>query len=234
MTWKIPLFKMYWDQDDIDSVNTALRSGMNWAVGSNVTQFESELAEYIGTKYCLTFNSGTSALHAGLIAHGIGSGDEVIVPSFTFIATANAPKFVGAKPVFADIEEKTFGLDPEDVMEKITKKTRVILPVHYGGCPCKIEALREIAEDHNQVLIEDAAEALGAKVGDRRVGTFGDSGMFSFCQNKIITTGEGGAMVTDSRDLYEKMKLLRSHGRLETCDYFSTSAVMDYISIGYM
>ncbi len=224
---------MYWDQDDIDSVNTALRSGMNWAVGSNVTQFESELAEYIGTKYCLTFNSGTSALHAGLIAHGIGSGDEVIVPSFTFIATANAPKFVGAKPVFADIEEKTFGLDPEDVMEKITKKTRVILPVHYGGCPCKIEALREIAEDHNQVLIEDAAEALGAKVGDRRVGTFGDSGMFSFCQNKIITTGEGGAMVTDSRDLYEKMKLLRSHGRLETCDYFSTSAVMDYISIGY-
>ncbi len=233
MTWKIPLFKMYWDQDDIDSVNTALRSGMNWAVGSNVTQFESELAEYIGTKYCLTFNSGTSALHAGLIAHGIGSGDEVIVPSFTFIATANAPKFVGAKPVFADIEEKTFGLDPEDVMEKITKKTRVILPVHYGGCPCKIEALREIAEDHNQVLIEDAAEALGAKVGDRRVGTFGDSGMFSFCQNKIITTGEGGAMVTDSRDLYEKMKLLRSHGRLETCDYFSTSAVMDYISIGY-
>ena len=97
MTWKIPLFKMYWDQDDIDSVNTALRSGMNWAVGSNVTQFESELAEYIGTKYCLTFNSGTSALHAGLIAHGIGSGDEVIVPSFTFIATANAPKFVGAK-----------------------------------------------------------------------------------------------------------------------------------------
>ncbi len=224
---------MYWDQDDIDSVNTALRSGMNWAVGSNVTQFESELAEYIGTKYCLTFNSGTSALHAGLIAHGIGSGDEVIVPSFTFIATANAPKFVGAKPVFADIEEKTFGLDPEDVMEKITKKTRVILPVHYGGCPCKIEALREIAEDHNQVLFEDAAEALGAKVGDRRVGTFGDSGMFSFCQNKIITTGEGGAMVTDSRDLYEKMKLLRSHGRLETCDYFSTSAVMDYISIGY-
>ena len=86
---------------------------------------------------------------------------------------------LGQKPVFADIEEKTFGLDPEDVMEKITKKTRVILPVHYGGCPCKIEALREIAEDHNQVLIEDAAEALGAKVGDRRVGTFGDSGMFS-------------------------------------------------------
>jgi len=233
MTWKIPLFKMYWDQDDVDTVNEVLRSGMNWAVGSDVTQFERELAGYAGTKYCLTFNSGTSALHAVLAAYGIGEGDEVIVPSFTFIATANAPQFVRARPVFADIEEKTFGLDPDDVMEKITKNTRVILPVHYGGCPCNIPALREIADDHHLVLIEDAAEALGAKIGDRRVGTFGDSGMFSFCQNKIITTGEGGAMVTDSRDLYEKMKLLRSHGRLETCDYFSTSAVMDYVSIGY-
>jgi perosamine synthetase len=224
---------MYWDQDDVDTVNEVLRSGMNWAVGSDVTQFERELAGYAGTKYCLTFNSGTSALHAVLAAYGIGEGDEVIVPSFTFIATANAPQFVRARPVFADIEEKTFGLDPDDVMEKITKNTRVILPVHYGGCPCNIPALREIADDHHLVLIEDAAEALGAKIGDRRVGTFGDSGMFSFCQNKIITTGEGGAMVTDSRDLYEKMKLLRSHGRLETCDYFSTSAVMDYVSIGY-
>jgi perosamine synthetase len=233
MTWKIPLFKMYWDQDDIDNVSKILRSGMNWAVGPDVTQFERGLAGYAGTKYCLTFNSGTSALHAALAAYGIGEGDEVIVPSFTFIATANASKFVGARPVFADIEEKTFGLNPDDVMEKITKKTRVILPVHYGGCPCNIAALREIADDHNLVLLEDAAEALGAKVGDRRVGTFGDSGMFSFCQNKIITTGEGGAIVTDSRDLFEKMKLLRSHGRLETCDYFSTSAVMDYISIGY-
>ncbi len=224
---------MYWDEDDVSAVSEAIRSGMNWAVGPNVSKFEEEIANYIGTEYCLTFNSGTSALHAALLAHGIAPGDEVIVPSFTFIATANAPKFVGAKPVFADIEETTFGLDPEDVVERITHKTRAIMPVHYGGCPCKIQELREIADEHDLILIEDAAEAFGASIGGRKVGTFGDSAMMSFCQNKIITTGEGGAIVTDSREVYEKMKLIRSHGRLETADYFSTTEVMDYITLGY-
>jgi len=233
MPWEIPLFKMYWDEDDVNTVSATIRSGMNWAVGENVTQFEEEIAEYIGTKYCLTFNSGTSAMHAVLIAHGIGAGDEVIVPSFTFIATANAPQFVGAKPVFADIEETTYGLEPDDVVKKITSKTRAIMPVHYGGCPCRIRELREIADNHDLILIEDGAEAFGAAVGDKKVGTFGDSAMLSFCQNKVITTGDGGAIVTDSRDLYEKMKLIRSHGRLETADYFSTTTVMNYISLGY-
>jgi perosamine synthetase len=231
--WKIPLFKMYWNEDDVSAVSEAIRSGMNWAVGPNVSKFEEEIANYIGTEYCLTFNSGTSALHAALLAHGVAPGDEVIVPSFTFIATANTPLFVGAKPVFADIEETTFGLDPEDVVERITPKTRAIMPVHYGGCPCRIQELREIADDHDLILIEDAAEAFGASIGGRKVGTFGDSAMMSFCQNKIITTGEGGAIVTDSREVYEKMKLIRSHGRLETADYFSTTAVMDYVSLGY-
>ncbi|WFN35006.1 DegT/DnrJ/EryC1/StrS family aminotransferase [Methanogenium sp. S4BF] len=224
---------MYWDEEDVSAVSETIRSGMNWAVGANVSKFEEDIANYNGTKYCLTFNSGTSALHAALIAHGISTGDEVIVPSFTFIATANAPQFVGAKPVFADIEETTYGLDPEDVIERITPRTKAIMPVHYGGCPCRIQELREIAEDHNLILIEDAAEAFGASVGGKKVGTFGDSAMMSFCQNKIITTGEGGAIVTDSRDVYEKMKLIHSHGRLETSDYFSTTAVMDYISLGY-
>lgn len=233
MAWKIPLFKMYWDEDDVSAVSEAIRSGMNWAVGPNVAKFEEEIANYIGTEYCLTFNSGTSATHAALIAYGIAPGDEVIVPSFTFIATANVPQFVGAKPVFADIEETTYGLDPEDVVERITPKTRAIMPVHYGGCPCRIQELCEIADDHDLLLIEDAAEAFGASIGGRKVGTFGDSAMMSFCQNKIITTGEGGAIVTDSRDVYEKMKLIRSHGRLETADYFSTTAVMDYVSLGY-
>ncbi|KDE54370.1 DegT/DnrJ/EryC1/StrS aminotransferase family protein, partial [Methanoculleus sp. MH98A] len=204
MTWKIPLFKMYWDEDDVSAVSEAIRSGMNWAVGPNVSKFEEEIANYIGTKYCLTFNSGTSAIHAALLAHGVAPGDEVIVPSFTFIATANTPQFVGAKPVFADIEETTFGLDPEDVVERITPKTRAIMPVHYGGCPCRIQELREIADDHDLLLIEDAAEAFGASIRGRKVGTFGDSAMMSFCQNKVITTGEGGAIVTDSREVYEK------------------------------
>jgi perosamine synthetase len=233
MTWKIPLFKMYWDEDDVQSVSSAIRSGMNWASGPDVQAFEVEIASYIGTKYALTFSSGTSALHAVLMAHGIGRDDEVIVPSFTFIATANSPLFVGAKPVFADIEEETYGLDPTDVNEKITRKTRAIMPVHYGGCPSRIKELREIADDNNLILIEDAAEAFGARIQDRKVGTFGESAMMSFCQNKIITTGEGGAIVTHSRDVYEKMKLIRSHGRLETADYFSSTDTMDYITLGF-
>ncbi|MFA4849321.1 MAG: DegT/DnrJ/EryC1/StrS family aminotransferase [Methanoregula sp.] len=231
--WKIPLFKMHWDENDVSRVNDVIRSGMNWASGPQIAEFEEKIAEYIGSRYCLTFNSGTSALHVVLLAHGIKKNDEVIVPSFTFVATANAPRFVGAKPVFADIEEDTFGLDPSSVEEKITQKTRAILPVHYGGCPCRIRELREIADDHGLLLIEDAAEAFGAKINSKMVGTFGDSAMMSFCQNKIITTGEGGAILTDSRELYEKMKLIRSHGRLETADYFSTSEVMDYVDLGY-
>ncbi len=233
MTWKIPLFKIYWDEEDVEAVTTAIKAGMNWAVGPNVEQFEDLIASYVGTDYAVTFNSGTSALHTALLAHGIKKGAEVIVPSFTFIATANAPLFVGAKPVFADIEEETFGLGPEDVKEKITKKTKAIIPIHYGGCSCKIRELKEIADDHNLILIEDAAESLGARIGDKKVGSFGDSAMLSFCQNKIITTGDGGAIVTNTKKIYEKLKLIRSHGRLETSDYFSSTEYMDYITLGY-
>jgi perosamine synthetase len=231
--WKVPLFKIYNDDIDVSRVSDTIRSGMNWAIGQNVDLFEKNLADYIGSKYCSTYNSGTSALHALLLASGIGKGDEVIVPSFTFIATANSPLFVGAKPVFADIEEETFGLDPDDVLEKITPKTKAIMPIHFGGCPCKIRELREVAEDKGLLLIEDTAEALGAKIGNQKVGIFGNAAMLSFCQNKIITTGEGGAIVTNDREIHEKMKLIRSHGRLETCDYFSSTELFDYISLGY-
>jgi perosamine synthetase len=233
MTWKIPLFRIYWDEEDVEAVTKAIRAGMSWASGPNVEKFEELIASYVGTEYAVTFNSGTSALHAALLAHEIKQGDEVIVPSFTFIATANAPLFVGAKPVFADIEEETFGFDPEDVKEKITKKTKAIIPIHYGGCSCKIRELKEIAEAYNLILIEDAAESLGARIGDEKVGTFGDSAMFSFCAPKVITTGEGGVMVTNSKDVYEKMKLIRSHGRLETQDYFSSAEYLDYVTLGY-
>jgi len=233
MTWKIPLFRIYWDEEDVEAVTEAIKAGMNWAVGPFVEDFEDLIANYVGTKYALTFNSGTSALHAALLAHGIKAGDEVIVPSFTFIATANAPLFVGAKPVFADIEEKTYGLDPEDVKEKITKKTKAIIPIHYGGCPCLIEELQEISGDHNLILLEDAAESLGAETKGKKVGSFGDSAMLSFCANKVITTGEGGCIVTNSKEIYEKSKLIRSHGRLETENYFSSAEYMDYVTLGY-
>jgi len=231
--WKIPLFKIYWDEHDVKSVTEAIKKGMFWAVGPNIEEFEKKIAEYTGARYAIVFNSGTSALHAALLAHGIKEGDEVIAPSFTFIATANAPLFVGAKPVFADVEETTFGLDPEDVKERITRKSRAIIPVHYGGCPCLIRELKEIAEDRHMILIEDAAESLGARIHDKKVGTFGDSAILSFCQNKIITTGEGGAIITDSKENYEKLKLIRSHGRLETRDYFSSTEYMNYVTLGY-
>jgi len=231
--WELPNFKIFWDEDDVEQVQSVIRRGMFWANGPEISQFEEQIGEYIGSRYALTFANGTAALHAILLAYGIGKGDEVIVPSFTFIATANAPLFTGAKPVFAEIERDTFGLDPTDVNERITDKTKVILPIHYGGCPCQIRELREIAEDNNLLLIEDAAESFGAKVGSQMVGTFGDAAVLSFCQNKIISTGEGGAIVTDSRQIYEKLKLIRSHGRVESQDYFNTADLMEYVELGY-
>jgi len=230
---QVPLFQIFWNDSDIEKIRDVIRRGMFWTTGPDVERFEKAICDYTGAGYCTTFNSGTSALHAGLLAHGIRAGDEVIVPSFTFIATANAPLMVGAKPVFADIQRENMGMDPEDVQEKITKNTRAIIPVHYGGCPCSIEAIREIAADHDLLLFEDAAEAFGARVQDKGVGTFGDLAMFSFCQNKIITTGEGGAIVTDSKDLDERLKLIRSHGRQEHGNYFSSSECADYVSLGF-
>ncbi|MDH5385828.1 MAG: DegT/DnrJ/EryC1/StrS family aminotransferase [Candidatus Aminicenantes bacterium] len=230
---KIPLFKIFWDEEDIRAVKGVIKRGAYWTTGPQSKEFEKMIAEYIGTKYAVVFNSGTSALHAAVLAHNIKKGDEAIVPAFTFIATANALLFAGARPVFADIESKTFGLDPEDVKEKITDKVKAIIPVHYGGSPCLIRELKEIAEDYNLILIEDAAEAFGAKIKDKKVGTFGDSAMLSFCQNKVITTGDGGAVVTDSREIYEKLKLIRSHGRLEDTDYFSSWKDVDYVTLGY-
>ncbi len=229
----IPLFEMYWDDSDIEAVTKILKSGRNWAIGEEISIFEEQLAKYFERDHAIVFNSGTSALHAILLAYDIGKSDEVIVPSFTFIATANSVKMVGAKPVFADIETECFGLDPEDVLQKITPKTKAIIPVHYAGSPCKIRELRDIAEDKNVILIEDAAESFGATVGDQKVGSFGDSAMLSFCQNKIITTGEGGSIVTDSQEIATKLKLVRSHGRTDDLSYFTSADSLDYIQLGY-
>jgi perosamine synthetase len=233
MDWKIPLFKIYWDEDDIEMVNSSIRRGMNWAAGPYIPEFERLFAEYLGVKYAVAFSSGTAALHSVLLAFGIGNGHEVIVPSFTFIATANAPLFVGARPVFADIEEANYGLDPESVRSKITANTKAIMPIHYGGIPCLIEELKKVADEYNLLLIEDAAESFGAKRNGKLVGTYGDAAMFSLCQTKVFTSGEGGFIVTDSKDVFEKLKLIRSHGRAETADYFSSVEYMDYVTLGY-
>jgi len=228
----IPFFRNTFDEREIEYARRVIERGMYWANGPEIAEFEKRIASYIGTNHCLAFNSGTAALHSILSTCQVKE-KEVIVPSFTFIATANSVLMAGGRPVFADIEKETFGLDPEDVKERISKRTCAIMPVHYGGCACRINELREIAEDYKLFLIEDAAESLGAEYCGQKVGSFGDAAMFSFTPTKVISTGEGGVIVTDSKEFYEKMKLFRSHGRLETKDYFSSPEYMDYIAVGY-
>jgi perosamine synthetase len=227
MKKKIPLFKISWDNDDISLVRDTIARGMNWSAGPNVKRFENILARYVGTKYAIVFNSGTSSLLAALYAHGIGSGDEVIVPSFSFISVAMAPLFVNADPVFVDIEDETLGIDPKRVEAKITNNTRAIIMAHYGGCLSKIEEIKRIAERHNLLLIEDAAEAFGLEIGSKKAGAFGDCGVFSFCQNKAITTGDGGCVVTNSKDVLEKLSRINSYGQTNgNCFYH------DYVCLG--
>ena len=230
--WKIPLFKTYWDEADIEAVNASIRRGMYWAEGPSIDQFESDLIAYLGVPGVLVCNSGTSALHLAMIACGIKHFHEVIVPSFTFIASASAIKFVGAKPVFADIEEQTYGLDPDDVERKVTSKTKAIIAVDYAGCLCRIVELRKIARKHNLVLIEDAAEALGATVGGNPPGFFSDCAILSFCANKVISTGEGGALVTENKFIYDRARLARSHGR-DAENHFSSNESELYTTLGY-
>ena len=233
MKWKIPLYKVFVDGEDNRAVNKVIQRGMDWAIGPEIEKFEKKIVNYIGTKYCIAFNSGTSAGHAALIALGINTKSEVIVPSFTFISTANWPLMVQASPKFADIEIQTYGMDPNDLETKISKKTKAIIPVHYGGLPCKIDEIKEISNKNKFYLIEDAAESFGASLNGRKIGSFGTVSIFSFAGNKILTTGEGGALCTDSKELYEKIKLIRSHGRQLHSGYFSSMQDHDYYSLGY-
>lgn len=232
-SWKIPLYKIYTDDEDLDLITKIVKRGMNWAIGPEIEEFEKALSEYVGCDYSVTLNSGTSALHSTFLAYGIGNKHEVIVPSFSFIATANSVGFVNATPIFADIEEETFGLDPKSISLKITKNTKAIVPMDYGGLPCKIFDIKEISDKNNLILIEDSAEALGAKINGKKVGCTADSSIFSFCGNKVLTTGEGGAVVTNDKDVYEKIKLIRSHGRIDVRSYFENSDDSQYISLGY-
>lgn len=232
--WKIPLFKILSDENDERSIKRIIERGTDWAVGPEITKFEDAISKYTGAKYCTVFNSGTSALHAVLVAHKINSGAKVGVPSFSFIATANSALFVGAKPVFIDIEEQNLGIDPAEI-EKITSKQKidVVIPVHYAGLPCKIGEIMEIAKRKKILIIEDAAESFGAKYGGQMTGTFGDSSILSFAPNKIITTGEGGAVITSSKKIHERLLLVRSHGRNDTSNYFFSSKKAEYVSLGY-
>jgi perosamine synthetase len=180
--------------------------------GKYITKFEDSFANYMGSKNAISCCNGTVALHLPLMALGLKEGDEVIVPSFTYIATANAVRYCGAKPVFADCLYDTWNIDPDDILRKITPKTKGIIPVHLYGNPCDMDPILEIARSNNLFVLEDAAECHGATYKSKKAGTFGDAGIFSFFGNKIITTGEGGMVVTDNLALAEKMRLLKGQG----------------------
>ena len=231
--WKIPLYKIFTDDEDLRLVNDVIKRGKSWAIGPEIEKFENELSSFIGQKFCVALNSGTSGLHAALQAYGIGNDDEVIVPSFSFISTANSILFVHTTPIFSDIETENFGLDASLLEAKITNKTKAIMPMDYAGQSCKIHEILEVTEKHNLTLIEDAAEGLGSSINGKKIGTQSDCAVFSFTGNKVMTTGEGGAIVTDSEEIYEKLKLIRSHGRIDAQNYFENPNISDYVNIGY-
>ena len=179
------------------------------ANGRFVTEFEKQFAEFCGCKYALSCSNGTVSLHLILSAMGIGPGDEVIMPTLTYIATANSVRYCGATPIFVDSQEGTFNMDPSKIEEKINEHTKAIMPVHLYGLPADMDAIMEVANRHGIPVIEDAAEAHGAECSGKKVGQFGLAASFSFFGNKIITCGEGGMVVTNDEALYERMKLLK-------------------------
>lgn len=207
----LPYFQPLIDEQEIKEVVDTLKSG--WlSTGPKTAKFEELITKYTGAKEAVAVNSCTAALHLSLIGLGIGSGDEVITTPFTFAATGNVIIHVGAKPVFVDIKRDTYNIDPEKIEEAVTPQTKAIMPVHYGGQPCDMEAIMGIAQKHNLYVIEDAAHAIGAEYQGRKVGTIGDAICFSFYATKNITTGEGGAITTDDNKLANRFRVLRLHG----------------------
>lgn len=207
----IPYGQQWIDEEDIQAVLDVLRSDY-LTTGPKIKEFEEKLAETVGAEYAVAVSNGTAALHAACFAAGIGPEDEVITSPITFAASANCVLYAGAKPVFADIDPMTYNIDPEDIRRKISRRTKTILPVHYTGQPCDMTPIMEIAQKYDLQVIADGAHALGAEYKGRRIGGFGDMTTLSFHPVKHITTGEGGAIVTNSRKLYDSLVLFRTHG----------------------
>jgi dTDP-4-amino-4,6-dideoxygalactose transaminase len=210
--WHVPLADVRVDAAVTEAAADALASGW-WSMGPRVAAFEEAFAAYVGSRHAISVANGTAALQLALLAAGCGPGDEVIVPSLTFVAAANAVAHTGARPVFCDIRSLgDLNLDPFDVEACVTARTKAIVPVHYGGYACDTAALAELAGRHDLVVIEDAAHALGARSEGRACGTLGKLGCFSFFANKNLPMGEGGMVVTDDDEAAATVKLLRSHG----------------------
>lgn len=207
----LPYGRQWIDEDDIQAVINVLKSDY-LTTGPAIEEFENQLKTITGAKYAVAISNGTAALHAACFAAGIGEGDEVITTPMTFAATSNAVLYCGGTPVFADINPGTYNIDPKDIRRKITNKTKGIIPVHYTGQPCDMDEIMQIAKEHNLIVIEDAAHALGAEYKERKIGSIGDMTTFSFHPVKPVTTGEGGAITTNDEELYQKLMLFRSHG----------------------
>ncbi len=199
------------EDEEINAVIEVMKSGMI-AQGPKVIEFEEKFAEYVGAKYGIATNSGTSALHVALLAAGIGEGDEVITTPFTFAATGNSVLYTGAKPVFVDIDPETFTIDPTKIEEAITEKTKAIMPVQLYGQSADMDAIMEIAKKHDLIVIEDAAQAHGASYKGDKVGVLGDMACFSFYPTKNMTTSEGGMITTNNKEFAENAKVFRAHG----------------------
>lgn len=210
--WRIPLSDIDFGAEEISSVEEVLKS--RWLTMGRVTQeFESAFAAYSHAKHALAVTNATAALHMACMAIGLKPGDEAIVPSLTFVASANSIRYTGATPVFADIVSETdLNISPDAIEASITERTRAIMLVHYGGYACDMPRILELARKYDLKIIEDAAHASGSWLEDRHLGTWGDIGCFSFFSNKNMTTGEGGMVVTNDETLFEKLRLFRSHG----------------------
>jgi perosamine synthetase len=209
---RLPVAEPYLNEKELAYVTECVLTGWVSSAGKFVTRFEEMLAEFCGTRYAIATSNGTAALHLALLALDIGPGDEVILPTFSFIATANAVTYTGAKAVFVDSDLETWNINPNLIEEHITSRTKAIVPVHLYGHPADMDSILDIAQRHSLAVIEDAAEAHGARYKGRPVGGIGDLAAFSFYGNKIITTGEGGMVVTNRSDLADKIRLLRDHG----------------------
>jgi perosamine synthetase len=215
-------------EKEIAYVTDAVRSGWVSSIGRYIEEFEKSFAGFCGSKFALAVSNGTTALHLALVSAGIKTDDEVIIPDLTFVATANAVTYTGARVVPVDIDSNTLCIDIGALESAITPRTRAIIPVHLYGHAAKMDTLMSVARQHRLIVIEDAAEAHGAEYKGRRVGSIGDCGVFSFYGNKVITSGEGGMITTDNADLYSKAKLLRDHAMSPQKRYWHTEIGFNY------
>ncbi len=205
----IPVFTPSLGDEELRNVSEAIQTNWVSSKGKFINEFEAKFSEYCGVKYGVAVNNGTAALHLALATLGVRGGDEVIIPNFTMMATALAVYYTGAKPVFVDCQRDTGNINPSKIEEKITPKTKVILPVHIYGHPCDMDEINYIAKKYNLFVVEDAAEAHGAEYRGIKCGSLGDIGCFSFYANKLITTGEGGMLVTNNEEVYKKAKSMK-------------------------